>query len=245
MEVFMGKRVALTALVLLLLATPLLAQTEQQAVVNVRSNPSGATVVLSGDHTVAGVTPTTFSQPLRGFYRVSASREGFETYHSSVVLTGKDAITINIPLTPKTRFKAGLRSLLVPGWGQRYAGSKTRGAFITIGALASATVAGLLYLHFDNERDTYYEVKHRYDTTRDVAARQSMLSELYGAQKDAYDAERTKNVAVGILVGYWAYNVLDAMVFFPDFGMTVSGVDISLQPQFESDQVKLVGVFEF
>ncbi|MFH2056289.1 MAG: DUF5683 domain-containing protein [bacterium] len=241
----MYKRVALAGLLLALLVPPLSAQSQSEVHVNVRSNPSGCTVVLSGDHTVSGVTPTTFSQPLRGYYRISAYRDGFDTYHSSIVLTGKDVTTIDINLVPKTRLKAGLRSLLIPGWGQRYSGSGTRGTLMTIGAVAAAAVAGLLYLDFDDKRDTYYDVMERFNDTREVSGREAMLNELYKAQKDAYDAERTKNLGVGILVGFWAFNVVDAMVFFPENGMEVAGVGIGFEPQIEADRVQLVGVFSF
>ena len=241
----MRKRVALVGLLLLLLAVPLHAQNESGAHVNVRSNPSGCTVVLSGDYTVAGVTPTTFSQPLQGFYTISVHRDGFETYRSSIVLTGRDVTNIEIQLTPKTRFRTGLRSLLIPGWGQRYSGSGTRGTLLTIGALATATVTGLLYLDFDDKRDEYYRVKRRFKDTREVSGREAMLDELYEAQRAAYDAEQDKNLGIGILVGFWAYNVIDAVLFFPDYDMNVAGVSIGFEPQLEPDQVKLVGVFTF
>ncbi len=245
MELFISKRVASVGLVLMLQAVPLHAQTDSEAYVNVRSNPSGCTVVLSGDYTVAGVTPTTFSQPLQGFYTVSAHRSGYETYRSSIVLTGRDVTNIEIQLTPKTRFKAGLRSLLIPGWGQRYSDAGTRGTLMTIGALATVTVAGLLYLDFDDKRDEFYEVKRRFNDTREVSGREAMLNELSDAQQAAYDAEQDKNLGVGILVGFWAYSVIDAVLFFPDYNMNVAGVSIGFEPQLAPDQVKLVGVFTF
>lgn len=244
-ELFMYKRVALAGLLLVLLVAPLAAQSQSDAHINVRSNPSGCTVVLAGDYTVAGVTPTTFSQPLRGFYRITAYRDGYETYHSSVVLTGNDVTTIEIDLVPKTRVKAGLRSLLIPGWGQRYGGSGTRGTLMTIGTAITGVVAGILYLDFDDKRDDYYSVKARYDATREVSGREAMLPALHTAQQEAYDAEQAKNLGVGILVGLWAYNVIDAMVFFQESQMDIAGVEIGLRPQIESDRVQLVGVFSF
>jgi hypothetical protein len=244
-EVFMRKQVAFVSLIVILSAAMLAAQQQPSSVVNVSSNPQGCTVVLSGDMTVSGVTPTTFSQKLQGYYRITAYLDGYESYHSSVVLSGQPSTDIQLILTPKTRAKAGLRSLVVPGWGQMYYGAKTKGAVITIATAASAVVLGILHFDYTNKRDTYDEVHTRYLQTRDVSARESMLNELYQAQKDANDAENRRLVGAGVLAGIWAYNVIDAVLFFPDFGIRISGSELSLRPEVTSDGIKLVGALSF
>ena len=213
--------------------------------VTVRSTPSGATVILNGDFTVAGVTPTVFTQGLNGYYEITAYRPGYETYHSSVILSGDQPMSIDVALEPKTRAKAALRSLIIPGWGQRYYGSSGKGTLLTVGALAGGITVGILHLHFDHERNQYFDVLDRFSGTRSVAEREGLLDELYNKQKSAYDAERARNIGAAILAGFWAYNVLDALLFFPDYSIQISGANLSLSPDFKADGVQLTGKLEF
>ncbi len=66
MKLITAKRVALCVGMMLTLAGAAHAQNAQDATVTVTSNPPGATVMLSGDMTVAGVTPATFTHRLAG-----------------------------------------------------------------------------------------------------------------------------------------------------------------------------------
>jgi hypothetical protein len=221
------------------------AQTGTGPVVSVTSKPSGATVILTGDLTMAGVTPTTFSQKLTGLYQVTAHHEGYETYHSSVVFSGRDAMSIDIKMAPKTRVKAAVRSLVFPGWGQNYTGSKRRGAFLTVGTVAAGAVAGILQLRYTNRRNKYDDFNSLYNQTRSAERRQTMLAKLYAVQKDAYNAERNRNTALGVVAAIWAYNVLDAILFFPDYGLNVSGTTLGLYPDQNLDGVRIVGTVKF
>lgn len=243
-KLFTSKQLATIGLLVALAATAC-AQQSGAPGITVRSNPSGATVILSGDFTVAGVTPTVFTQRLNGYYEITAYRPGYETYHSSIILSGRQSTDIEIQLEPKTRAKAALRSLIIPGWGQRYYGSKTKGALLTIGALAGGVTVGLLHLHFDDKRDDYLEINKRFQDTRSVLEREALLDELYEKQKDAYDAEQNRNIGAAILAGFWVYNILDALLFFPDYSIQISGANLSLSPDISTDGLILSGKLEF
>ncbi len=222
-----------------------LAQSANSPVVSITSRPTGATVILTGDYTVAGVTPTTFAQKLSGMYSLTAHHEGYETYHSSVVLSGRDAMSIDIKMTPKTRLRAAMRSLIIPGWGQRYTGSRTRGAVLTGGAAVAGAVVGIMQLRYSDRRNKYDDFNALYSQTRSVEQRQTMLPKLYAVQKDAYDAERNRSVALGVLGGIWLYNLLDAVLFFPDYGIDVSGTNLGVYPNPDLDGVRIVGTVRF
>ncbi len=238
------KRVA-AALGLILLGMAELSAQSGTAPVTVTSNPSGTTVVLAGDFTVSGVTPTTFTQNLSGFYRITAYRSGFETHRSSVVLSGSSPMNINLKLSPKTRVKAGVRSLLIPGWGQRYSDQKTKGALLTLGAVTGGVVLGILHLKFDDERDKYYDLQDRYNAEREVAKREELLDDLFNQQKKARDAEQDRKLGGAILAGIWAYNILDAVLFFPDYGTSISGANLSVSPFYEHGAVGFTGKVKF
>ncbi len=221
------------------------AQSQTSPVINVTSNPSGATVVLSGDYTVAGVTPTRFSQNLLGLYRIAAHHEGYETYHSTIMLSGREAVSLDIKMVAKTRARAAIRSLVLPGWGQQYVGSRTKGTLLTIGTLAAATASGIMHLRYESRRHDYDDFNDLYHQTRSVEDKEQMLAKHYALQKDAYDAERDRNVVLGVLAGIWVYNVLDAILFFPDYGMSVSGTSLGLYPDRDLQGIRVLGTVRF
>lgn len=245
MQELIGKRALLLIALCAILAVPIYAQSSEDISVTILSNPAGATVFMRGELEVAGVTPTTFFQPLAGYYVIEAHRIGYETFRSSVVFSGQESVTLDIDLVRKTRFKAAFRSLLVPGWGQVYSGGKTKGVLLTIGILAAGATTGVLHLDYDGKRDDYEEVLARFNATRKVAEREAMLDELYEAQKDAYDAEKSRNVGIGVVAGIWAYAVLDALVFFPDHGIRIAGANFGLRPEATGNSVKLMATLTF
>jgi hypothetical protein len=196
------------------MTAPLLAQSG--AVLEVNSDPPGTTISLDGEFKLAGVTPTVFSQPLTGKYELKATREGYETYKTNLYLTGGTPLKVNIKLAPKTRFKAFIRSLVIPGWGQFYADEKTRGVLFSMATLASGVVTLIAEEDFRDKRDAYDEVMERFNEERSIERKKAMEQEVNSAREKAYDAETFRNVSLGVLVGVWAYNVLDAMIFFPN-----------------------------
>ncbi len=237
--------ILLPLVVILLLAISATARSQTSPVVSVTSKPSGATVILSGDYTVAGITPTSFSQNLVGLYRITAHHEGYETYHSTVVLSGREAVALDIKMVAKTRVRAAMRSLVFPGWGQDYVGSKTKGALLTIGTLAAAATTGIMHLRYESRRHDFDDYNAIYNKTRSVEEREKMLAKHYALQKDAYGAEHDRNIVLGVLAGIWAYNLLDAILFFPDYGLSVSGTNLGLYPDSNLKGVRVVGTVKF
>jgi hypothetical protein len=72
-----------------------------------------------------------------------------------------------------------------------------------------------------------------------------LLDDLYRAQKDADDAEDARNLGIAVLAGVWAFNVIDAVVFFPDFGIVVAGDRLTLRPKATAAGVRVVGEWSF
>lgn len=207
-------RIRICILLVLLMTAPLLSQSG--AVLEVNSDPPGTTISLNGEFQLAGVTPTVFNQPLVGKYVLTATRDGYETYRTDLFLTGGSPLKVNIKLAPKTRFKAFLRSMVVPGWGQFYAGEKTRGTMFAVATLASGVVTLIAEQDFRNKRDDYNDALAKFNDERSIEAKKAMEAELNSIRDKAYNAETFRNVSLGVLIGVWGYNVLDAMIFFPN-----------------------------
>ncbi len=208
----------------------------------VESRPSGTTVVLQGEYELAGVTPVTFNQNLFGRYKLTARRGGYEDYSTTVVLTGSEPRIVAFDMVPKTRFKAGIRSVVLPGWGQIYSGQKTRGVFYTAGTVLSLIVYAAANNDFRDKRDTYNDLRDDYNNARSLAELRDLKPRLDAAQQEAYDAESVKNFTVGAVAFVWAFNVIDAVLFFPDRGYSIGGpasISMDTGDQFDRVQVKL------
>ena len=199
----------------------------------VRTAPEGAQVTLTGEVVIAGVTPAVFEQTLIGDYRLEIKKYGFETYRTRVVLDPGKVTEVDVRLSPKTRFKAAARSLVVPGWGQRYASKKTKGFLFT--ALAVGSVVGYLIADsdFDDKQDAYLEKRDEYDEASRSGTYQELLrlhAELSDLRADAYDAENWRRVSAGVAIGVWSLNLLDVLFFFPEERGTFSVKGIALSP---------------
>jgi len=200
----------------------------------ITSSPPGAEVTLEGEAVVVGITPTTFLHPLVGDYRVTVRKYGFENYRSRVILDPAKPLALDIRLTPKTRLKSAVRSLFIPGWGQRYTEQKTKSFVFNL--LAAGSVAAFLLAdeEFRYRRDLFDDVKRVYDSSASAGAgyerMQQLHTELTAKQKKAYDAESTRRATIGAAIGVWGLSVLDALFFFPSEHGTFSVGGLSVEP---------------
>lgn len=201
-------------LLTLLLTLPLMGQSG--GTLEVTSDPAGTVVNLEGEFKLAGVTPTVFSQPLHGSYKLIAKREGYETYRTRITLTGGAPVSVNIQLAPKTRFKAFIRSMVIPGWGQFYAGEKTRGTLFGLATIGSGIVTLVSQLDYQDKREAYDDFLAEFVEERSIERKMQMESMLDQIRKEAYDAETKRNITLGVLAAVWVYNLFDAVIFFPD-----------------------------
>lgn len=201
--------------------------------ITVISDPGGAEVMLKGDATVVGVTPTTFQHIFIGKYDLVLSKPGYETYKERVLIDPSQNMRFDISLTPKTAFKASLRSTFLPGWGQRYGGQTTKGwvfHFFAAGSIAAYFVADH---NFDIKYDKFVRRQEAYDAAVAGGAGreelQSLLDDLQTYQDDAYNYEDYRRITIGTVVGVWGLAVLDALLFFPDNRSDVSTGGVSLE----------------
>lgn len=211
---------------------------------SVTSVPEGAHVVMKGEATVSGVTPVHFRHTLVGSYNITISKYGYETYKTKVFLDPSKQMELDITLSRKTRIKAAARSLLIPGWGQRYGDKKFRGKFYTI--LAAASVAGYYFSdqNFDREFDRFKALEAKYDEIRTTGTQQQLeaiMPLLTKQQEKAYDAENDRRFAIGSVIAVWSLSVLDALFFFPEEkgSFTVKGLSVTPQADMKNISVNL------
>ncbi len=226
-----------------LLPATLIAQTSTMTGdLTVRSDPQGALVRLSGGAIVSGVTPVRFRHLMIGDYELTLKKHGYETYKTRIELDPTRQMEVDIKLSPKTRFKTAVRSLFIPGWGQRYADRKTKGWAFTILTVA----AGVAYLYADDEFDYRFDdlkkFEREYDSLKvsgSVDELQEVYPSLVRAQEKAYDAENVRRIVIGAGIGIWALNVIDAIFFFPEEKGTFTVKGLTLAPSADTENVGL------
>ena len=109
-----------------------------------------------------------------------------------------------------------MRSAIIPGWGQYYSGEKTRGVLMGISAVATGITALVLHLDYANKKDDYEDILDVYHNERSIEIREAMVPEVEALRKRVYDAESVRNISAGIFAAVYAYNLIDAVLFFPD-----------------------------
>lgn len=190
-------------------------QSEPGGTITITSRPPGCTIYLSGDVELVTTAPVTLQEKLQGLYVVRALRPGYEIWRSTITFTPGTAQTVNIDLQPKTRLKAGVRSLIIPGWGQYYAGEKPRSVLWGVAALSSGVVAALYESRYRNRKDDWENSRRRFDEATTIEEKENARQEVFRLQDRAYDAETDRRWAWGIVGGVWVVNLLDAVIFFP------------------------------
>ncbi len=208
----------------------------------VRSTPEGARVIISGDVVVSGITPARFRHLLIGDYKVVLRKYGYESYSTRVVLDPTKQMEIDIRLAPKTRLKAAVRSLFIPGWGQKYTDQRAKGYIfgaLTIGSVLAYLVADD---EFDYRYDLFLEQRSLFDSLLDQGniedLRRAKL-ELDKTQEDAYDAENVRRATIVTAIAIWGINLLDILFFYPEQRATFSIKGLAVAPTADPDRVGL------
>jgi hypothetical protein len=181
----------------------------------IRSAPPGAVVELIGDYVYRGITPWRLDRDLSGRFDVRAYKAGYEVWEGYAVLSASRTDSIFIRMKKKTPLSAGIRSAIVPGWGQFHTGQRTKGTLFF--AAEAVAIAGVLWT--DAKRD---EAQQDYDEARLEYLAADQVDEIEAAyieSRKAYDRvyrwhenrKRWSYAAAAI----WLANVLDATLLFP------------------------------
>jgi len=206
---------------LLLLAVAVLAAlacgdaAAQRGGVVITSTPPGAVVALSGDHEFRGITPWRLNRGLVGAYDVQAVMRGYENWDGRTFLSGTQRDSLNIRLMPKTPLKAGVRSAILPGWGQYYNDQRQKGTLFFLAEVAA--LGGTLWadVRRQDAMDAFEAARREYRLAEQVdgmdAAYEVMLRKFDDLEK--WDGRRRRLAYVAAAV--WLANVVDATVLFP------------------------------
>ncbi len=212
-------------------------QAEGNVLVN--TDPQGSLVTLDGELSLSGVTPVKFNRMLSGQYHIRVARDGYETHKSTAYFSSTQFSQLDIELSPKTRFKSFIRSLVIPGWGQRYYGSDTKAAIYLIGFVGSAVGYAFAWDDYDSKKDTYDARKTDYESATQWGDLQYLQNRMLDAQREADDAETLLNIVRVAAISIYAINLFDTFFFFPEYSSFTEYKAITARPDFGIDRVGL------
>lgn len=157
--------------------------------------------------------------------------------------------TISFSLSPRTRVKAGLRSLFIPGWGQYYSRNRTKAFVFGLSTLGAGIASLALNEDLRIKRRDYNQAMTdlaNASSAEEILSLSNLVNERF---RDMDNAESDRNLLIAVTAGLWAYNVLDALIFFPQHKLTSHKTDSEFTPRIEADfregrtTLKLVAAF--
>jgi len=86
---------------------------------------------------------------------------------------------------------------------------------------------------FDDKKQIYDDKLREYDNTKTSGTYEELVkihSELVEVQEDAYDAEDIRRITIGVVIGVWGLNLLDALFLFPEERGTFSVKGLTITP---------------
>lgn len=181
----------------------------------VNSRPQGAFVELMGQYNFVGQTPFIIPYGLVGKFKVKARKPGYEDVNSTVNLVRSGQSEITIYLSEKTRFNAAYRSALLPGLGQLYGQSKLKALLMGVGQTTLGVITVFAARDYGNEKDDYERALARFNAVRNNRDEaEAAFQEVEKEFGEADDALGFRNTMIALSVGFWLYNVVDAVLFF-------------------------------
>jgi len=179
---------------------------------SLNGSPAGASVYIDGNQRGRLSTHTRLGLRV-GDYELKATARGYETYAQRIRIRQDRETELMIQLIPKSRMKAGVRSLMFPGWGQFYSGRKTSGSLLLLAAVSAGAAAGYAHMEYLQLEDEYVEAVNAYNTaTKDFARYQQEMDDVSDRRSQMSNIRQIALYALGAM---WAYNVFDAVVFMP------------------------------
>jgi len=230
---------------IIILVTGIHAQERKNVVI--KSNPPGAMLYFKGENSFVGVTPFKVKSALLGKYKITIVKQGYEKSTVDYYFKGTESGTLRMSLVPKTQFKAGIRSLVFPGWGQMYSERKNFGLLLSLMQTGAGMVTLIAHQDYKKAHDDYQNAWDDYKANERYSDLRSEKWEIYQAKyKKAEDAFNKRDTWLYISAGLWLYNFLDSIFFFPSFdnelfNQTLPGVSVNLS----NDRVGLMLTYPF
>ena len=160
-----------------------------------------------------------------GKHQFKVKRKGYYTYNEDIIINTSELLNQNVQLEPKSKGKARLMSVLLPGTGQLYYGTVGKGLIFTGISL------GLAYSTFFYN-DSFSKSWDQFNIDLENYRNAKTISEIEQAKKTKNDsyakAIQERNItfgSAGLLGLAWLYNIWDSG---RNFKHLQKGIEVSL-----------------
>jgi len=217
------------------------------AKLSVSGTPTGATITLG--NRIIGDMPLKDLIVSWGQYNLGIKHSGYENAKYIVKLAPAETKMLRINLIPKKKLKAVFRSVIFPGFGQKYAEKSGRAILYPI--LELAAIGGIIWADdkVGTEVKRYKGYKHNYTyaiTEDEIDLSRNGMDKAY---KSAVSARDQRTLMIGAAAGIWIWNVLDAAIWGPNVNTRKQIGHHSVTPKFyccdESGNAQLKVSFQF
>jgi hypothetical protein len=123
---------------------------------------------------------------------------------------------LTIQANRRTPSRAALRSLVMPGLGQFYSGSRFRGVVFLTAETAALAFAGYAHLRYEDANDEaeFYRQQQALQVRRgDAAGAEESVRAFRGAVSDRDDHYELRNGALAAAAAVWAFSLADVLLF--------------------------------
>lgn len=193
------------------------------AVLSITGKPSGAVCTLNNKK--IGIVPLNNITLIPGAYTLIVKSPGYENAKYSIKLSPFEKKTLNVILATKSSSNATYWSLVIPGLGQILQGRKLGWLYMIGFAGGGAYYSQQLNAHNDNIDD--YDRLVKIYKSNHTAINQEAAKSAYDKAENSY--KRSNIIAYGI-VGIYAVNLLDALLFTHPKPGAVTGIQTRIRP---------------
>jgi hypothetical protein len=181
--------------------------------VNIDGTPPGAQVVMN-DTVKLGLMPCTAKLPF-GTYNFKIKAKG---YHQNAGLLNIDRdqdYSLNLNLKRKSRTKAAISSLFLPGSGQRYSNRPVMGTLYLLAGIAGLGYSGFAIAARQDALKTCQDREDQYLSADNAVDAQTWYLDWQSKYDELTDQDDKMRTAITLAAVAWGVNFLDAMAFFP------------------------------
>ncbi len=196
---------------------------QRRATLSVAGSPPGATVLLDG--AAIGAVPLSRAPLAFGDHSVTVRAAGYHPVLQQLSVTKEEPRQLSISLQRKSKLRAGLYSLLLPGLGQRYSDRHGLGYVYSGVALANLCGVAVCFIDHQGKAKKYDTALSEYDAaanTCDASAAWGKLDKSYNVFKISRNSLKYSLISAGVV---WGLNVLDAVILFPGAPTVAAAAD--------------------
>ncbi len=148
-----------------------------------------------------------------GTYKFVGMAPQYDPFRTQFEIRNNQPLTVEFRLNPKSRKRAFLKSLIIPGSGQIYAENKERGLLFLGSALTSGFLLYSASATYSNEDALLNQYRSDYQNAVTLNDIDNSLS-LYDAQTVKVNDLQNKLLMYGVSLGVtWVVNLIDAYFF--------------------------------